>query len=91
MDRIEENCTTIFNTLNLGLFANLKKNFWRLSFRNPIWDRIVLLFTEPKKVLGIIPATAAFYDLQEAYVDYAGVIYNYISLSSDILLYHFFW
>ena len=30
---IEENCLTKFETLNLGLFADGKKLFWRLSFK----------------------------------------------------------
>ena len=54
-ERIEANYITTFKTLNLGLFAVLKKLFWRLQFRNSIQAWVFWLFTRPKKMLGIIP------------------------------------
>ena len=50
---IEENCRTAFYTLDLGLFANIKKLSRILSFRKSIQDW-VFLFTGPKKFFGII-------------------------------------
>ena len=54
-ERIEANYITTFKTSNLGLFAVLKKLFWRLQFRNSIQAWVFWLFTRPKKMLGIIP------------------------------------
>ena len=38
---IEEKCITAFYTLNQDLFANIKKLFWRLNFRNSIQDWVL--------------------------------------------------
>ena len=55
--RIEQYYITIFKTLNLGfktlnlgLFANIKKTIWRLSLRDSIQDWVFLLFAWTKKV-----------------------------------------
>ena len=55
-ETIKENHITAFYSLNLGLFANIKKKtFWRLASGNSVQDWVYLSFTRPKNVLGIIP------------------------------------
>ena len=64
-ERIEENYATTFSTWSPGLYADVQKLFWSLSFRNTIESWAFLPLTGPKKDLILAPRNNWFWLILE--------------------------